>query len=83
MRPLDTTIEAEGAQLEALKRMGPEGRLRAAIELSHTSRMLLTEGVRRRHPEYNEKQIKLKVISLLLPPELFSSAYPESQNIPP
>jgi hypothetical protein len=83
MRPLDTTVEAERVQLEALKRMGPEGRLRAAIELSHTCRMLLTEGVRRRHPEYNEEQIRLKVISLLLPSELFSLAYAESQNIPP
>lgn len=83
MRALDTTIEAEKAQLDSLKRMGPERRLRTAIELTHISRALLVEGVRRRHPEYNEEQIRLKAISLILPPELFSSAYPEHQSILP
>lgn len=83
MSPLDTSIEAERVQLEALRRMGPEGRLRTAIQLSQMSRALLLEGVCRRHPGYNEQQIRLKTISLILPAELFRATYPESQNILP
>lgn len=83
MRVQDTTSEAEKIQLEIFRRMGPEGRLRAAVELSQTSRRLLLEGIRRRHPEYDERQIGLEAIRLTLPKDLFLSAYPEARDILP
>jgi hypothetical protein len=81
----DTAREAEKRQIEILRRMGAEGRLRAAIELTRTSRKLLWEGVRRRHPDYNERQIHLETIRLTLPEELFRAAYayPESSEHKP
>jgi hypothetical protein len=79
----DTTRDAEKKQIEILRRMGPEGRLRAAIELSRTSRKLLLEGVHKRHPDYDERQIRLETIRLTLPKELFRAAYPEAgENLP-
>jgi hypothetical protein len=63
--------------------MGPEKRLQAAIELAQTSRELLAEGVRRRHPEYGEDEVRLAVIRVLLPEELFAAAYPTAQGIQP
>jgi hypothetical protein len=79
----DTTRDAEKKQIEILRRMGPEGRLRAAIELSRTSRKLLLEGVPKRHPDYDERQIRLETIRLTLPKELFRAAYPEAgENLP-
>ena len=77
----DTSREAEKKQIEILRRLGPEGRLLAAIELSRTSRSLLLEGVKRRHPDYDERQIRLETIRLTLPAELFRAAYPEAGEI--
>ncbi len=72
----DTAIDAERKQIETFRRMGPEARLRAAIELSRVSRKLLREGVQKRHPDYDEIQISLETIRLILPVELFHAAYP-------
>jgi hypothetical protein len=83
MSPLDTTPEAEKVQLEIFRRMGPEKRLQAGIALSRMCRELLAEGVRRRHPEYDERQVKLATIRLTLPEDLFSAAYPEGRDIQP
>lgn len=83
VRPFDTTPEAERIQLEVFRRMGPERRLHAAIELSRACRELLIEGVRRRHPEYDERQIRLAAIRLMLPERLFLEAYPEARDIMP
>ena len=74
----DTARDAEDKQIEILRRMGPEGRLRAAVELTRISRRLLSEGVRKRHPEYTERQIRLDSIRLTLPEELFRAAYPQA-----
>ncbi len=83
MRLLDTSPEAERVQLEIFRRMGPEKRLQAGIALSQICRKLLMEGVRRRHPEYEERQIRLAVIRLMLPEKLFFEAYPEARDILP
>ena len=83
MSPRDTTPQAEQVQLEIFRRMGPEKRLQAGIELSQLCRKLLLEGVRMRHPEYNERQTKLAVIRLILPENLFLAAYPEGRDIRP
>jgi len=80
-RTSDTTFEAEQVQLEIFRRMGPEKRLQCVIALSQACRELLKEGVRRRHPEYNERQITLAVARLMLPEKLFLAAYPEGRDI--
>jgi hypothetical protein len=79
----DTARDAEKKQVEILRRMGPEARLRAAIDISRTSRELLLEGVHRRHPDYDERQISLETIRLTLPKEIFRAAYPEADEILP
>jgi hypothetical protein len=83
MRSMDTTRQAEEAQLEIFRRMGPEKRLQAGIALSQLCRKLVAEGVRRRHPEYDEREIKLAAIQLTLPEDLFLAAYPEARDIRP
>ena len=83
MRPLDTAQEAQKIQLDIFRRMGPERRLQAGLALIRTCRELLREGVRRRHPDYDERQIRLAVIRLTLPDDLFSAAYPEAREILP
>jgi len=39
--------------------------------------------VRRRHPDDDERQVRLAVIRLTLPDELFSAAYPEARDVLP
>ena len=83
MRSADTSKAAATLQIEVLRRMGPEARLQAAIDLCRTSRVLLLEGVHKRHPEYNARQAELAVIRLTLPTDLFLAAYPEAEGILP
>jgi hypothetical protein len=83
MRPLDTSPDAERIQIEIFERMGLEKRLQAAAFLSQTCRALLAAGVRKRHPEYDEEQVRLAVIRCLLPEDLFLRAYPAARDILP
>jgi hypothetical protein len=83
MRSRDTSEAAATLQIEVLRRMGPERRLQAAVDLCRSSRVLLLQGVNRRHPEYNARQAELAVIRLTLPTNLFLAAYPESEGILP
>ncbi|MGE5310767.1 MAG: hypothetical protein ACM3MN_03410 [Nitrospirota bacterium] len=83
MKLSDTNEDAQKVQLEILTRMGPEGRLRAGIELSRMSRLLLAEGIRTRHPDYDEHQVRLAAIRLTLPADLFHAAYPDADSCPP
>ena len=73
MRPLDTSPDAEKIQIEIFRRMEPEGRLQSAALLSETCRTLLAEGIRKRHPTYNEEQVRLALIRCLLQEDLFLS----------
>lgn len=82
-RPLDTSPEVERIQNEIFRKMAPARRLQLAIELTQTSRKLLTYGVRRRHPEYNDEQVRLATIRLTIPEKLFLAAYPHAKDIVP
>jgi len=81
MPRLDTTYEAEQMQVEIFRRMGPERRLQAGVDLAQTCRKLLETGVRVRHPEYNANQVKLAVMRLQLGEELFLKVYPEEKDV--
>jgi hypothetical protein len=83
MKRLDTTINAENIQLEIFRKMSPERRLIAALHLTRISRDLLAAGVRRRHPDYTEHQVKLASIKLTLGAELFASVYPRAKDLLP
>jgi len=83
MAALDTAPGADAVQLEVYRRMAPEARLRAALELTAMSRELLVAGVRGRHPEYDEDQVRLAAIRLWLGAELFRAAYPDEREMEP
>ena len=83
MKPIDTSHEAEKIQIEIFRAMGPERRLQSAAFLSETCRTLLEEGIRRRHPSYTEKQVRLEVIRCLLPEDLFLRAYSGARHVLP
>ena len=64
--PDDTTPEAWAVQLEILRRMtGPE-RVAMAFEMSEAARALSEAGIRHRHPEWNEGQVRDALMEMLL-----------------
>ncbi len=80
---VDTSNDAEKVQIEIIRRMSSSERLELAIDLTATSRKLLAEGVRQRHPGYTEDEVRLAVIRLLIPESLFINAYPQYVSIRP
>ncbi|AEH51731.1 hypothetical protein [Pseudothermotoga thermarum] len=83
MKNLDTPTELEKAQIEILRKMPPEKRLKMSIELTENTIKLLKEGVRNRHPEYSDEEVKFAVIKILLGEELFKKVYPQFKEIKP
>lgn len=57
LRPLDTTADALEAQRSALARLGPEGRVRAALQMSDSIRDVRLAGLRSRHPDATRREL--------------------------
>ena len=74
--PLDTSREAAAVYVRAMKNLGPAGRLKLAFELSQQLTERLEVGVRLRHSEYDENQVRLARIRLQLGAKLFREAFP-------
>lgn len=83
MRPLDTTPAAHQAQMEAYRRMGPEARARIALEMSEDVRRLTLEGIRARHPEYDDERARRALFRLLLGDELVRAIWPGEGLVAP
>ena len=55
----DTSRAAHAAHIEALRRMGPGGRLRAGLRFSSSMIALSRAALRARHPELDEPALRL------------------------
>ena len=80
---LDTTIDAHAAQVAAWRRMGPERRMALALEMSNDIREVARAGIRHRHPEYDDEQVRWALYRLVLGEALFSKAYPTAPSLAP
>jgi hypothetical protein len=74
--PADTSLEAVRIQHAIYRRMPAEERLRHAFEMTASAHALAAAGVRARHPDYTDRQVRLAVIRLTLGEELFRRVYP-------
>jgi hypothetical protein len=83
IRPLDTSAEADRIQLEIIKRMSPEERLQRGFNMSALSNHLQESGIRARHPEYTDEEVRLARIRLNLGDELFQRVYPKFSSVRP
>jgi hypothetical protein len=72
----DTSLEATRAYFAVLRRMTPDERVKQALELSDQMCAVLEAGVRHRHPEYDEQQVRLATIRLRLGTRLFREVHP-------
>ena len=75
--PADTRPEAAWVQFDIYQRMPPEKRLELAFQMSDFVREIVREGLRDRHPEYTDEQVRLAACRLTLGQELFGRALPE------
>ena len=77
--PADTSLEAARVQYEIYARMPPARRLQLALEMSDFLRQTVEAGVRARHPDYTDEQVRLAAIRLRLGDDLFHQAYPGAE----
>jgi hypothetical protein len=72
---VDTTQEAQAVQDALLRRMSPARKLELVASLSRTVDALARDGVKKRHPRSDEREIQLHVAVLRLGAQLASRAY--------
>jgi hypothetical protein len=61
----DTSARAAAVQLALYREAGPSGRAQVAVELSDAVRETAIAGIRRRHPEYSEREVALSFLRLV------------------
>jgi hypothetical protein len=83
MIPLDTSTEAHEAQMQAYRRMGPEGRVRIGFSMSEDIRRIAAQGIRSRHAEYTETQVQRALFRLLYGDELTRAVWPSEALVAP
>ena len=79
----DTSLDAARVQLEVYRRMEPSERLRVGLELTRLSRDLMTHGIRARHPDYSEEEVRWALLRAWLGEDLFAQAYPGKPTLDP
>jgi hypothetical protein len=65
MVPRDTTPAAAALQEDAYRRMGNDGRLRVALELSDLTHAFAAAGIRRNHPELTDEEVQRELVVVL------------------
>ena len=74
--------EPDAAMVRILRDLGFEGRVRMTFELNKSLRSISEAGVRHRHPDYDERRVRLAAIKLALGPDLFKKVYPDEDVEP-
>jgi len=80
--PSDTTLEAVRKEIEILRRLGPQVRARMAFEMSDNLRRIVEAGVRNRHPDCDQKKIKLEVLRLMVGDKLYRQMFKGTKTLP-
>ena len=71
----DTQPEAERVLIELLRQAPVTRKLEMLGQMNATARQLALQGLRARHPEATEAQLRRYLADLLLGPELAARAY--------
>ena len=61
----DTTPRAAAAQLRLYRNATPSQRVQIAVELSDAVRETTIAGIRRRHPQYSERDVSRSFLRLV------------------
>ena len=73
--PTDTTVEAMVEQFEVLRQMTTQQRAAITFELIENLHRIVEDGVRYRHPDYDDDKVKLAAFRLRLGDKLFRQVF--------
>ena len=71
----DTHPDIEAKLIEEMRRLTPTEKIRRIGELNLALEMLAMADVRRRYPDADERECRLRVASLRVPKELMKKAF--------
>ncbi|MCB9729783.1 MAG: hypothetical protein H6744_15090 [Deltaproteobacteria bacterium] len=63
--------------------MGGPARVELALRMSEDARAITRAGIRARHPEYDESEVRFAFFRLLHGDEIFRAAWPTAPLLPP
>jgi len=75
MEPEDTSADARRFMVEAYRRMTPTQKLRRVFDLYEFAMGLARADVRRRYPDADERECRLRAASRFIAPELMRKAF--------
>jgi hypothetical protein len=79
----DTSPEADALQIEAYRRMGGTGRAQVMFRLCEMARQAAEAGIRKRHPDYDDAQVRMAFARLLYGDDLVRGAWPGRALVDP
>jgi len=82
-RPADTTPEAWAAQLAMLRRMSGAQRVAIAFRLTRLARGASRAGIRARHPEYGEDEVRRAFFRMLHGDAITRRVWPDRELLEP
>jgi hypothetical protein len=71
----DTTAEAQAVQIRGLRRLGIAGRAAMTFELSDNLRQIVRDGIRHRHPDWDETRVKHEAFRLVYGRRLYNEVF--------
>jgi hypothetical protein len=71
----DTSPEAERILIKGYRRMTPREKMQRVLEMNRFGYQLALAGVRRRHPNADERELNLRIASLSIPADLMRKAF--------
>jgi hypothetical protein len=71
----DTTPEAEAVLINLLRQAPPWRKLEMMSQINETVRTLALSGLRHRHPDASEAELRRRLADILLGPELALKVY--------
>jgi len=75
MIPRDTTNEAWTERVRGLRRLGVAGRAAMTFELSDNLRHVVVDGIRHRHPTWDETRVKHETFRLVYGDRLYREIF--------
>jgi hypothetical protein len=81
--PADTDGAAHAAQIAAYRRMSGRERCAVVFRLNRLARRTAESGIRSRHPEYSDEQVRRGLLRLLFGDEVARGVWPNEVLVDP
>ena len=72
---MDTPPEIEQMLIEGYRKMSASEKLRIMQDLNRTAQLLALSDIRQRYPDADEREVKLRLASRWIEPELMRKAF--------